>query len=186
MDRIFDFEHSTSSRTLAELVWLVSHRNVVDFLSEVPARRHHRVCFEELVKGPGPVLEGVCEFLGLDFDPGMLEPYREKQQRMTDGVHPLSRGLVDVKFHQHRGIDPAAAEGWREAGDEARLGRPTWDLAEALGYSAPPPPVHPALEAIRPAPSTASDLLRRLDHLSEAEIDRLLASRAQQEMGDAG
>ncbi len=183
MDRIFDFDHSFSPRALGEVVWLVSHRNALDFLSDVPARRHHRVCFEELVTAPGPVLEGVCQFLGLDLDPGMLEPYREKQQRMTDGVHPLSRGLVDVKFHQHRGIDPAAAEGWREAGEEARLGRITWDLARTLGYPGPPPP---SLEAIRPAAPMASDLLRRLDHLSEAEIDGLLASRAHRGTADAG
>jgi 2-polyprenyl-3-methyl-5-hydroxy-6-metoxy-1,4-benzoquinol methylase/acyl carrier protein len=186
MDRIFDLAHSFSPRALAELVWLVSHRNVLDFLSGVPPRRQHRVSFEELVREPAPVLEGVCRFLGLDFDAGMLEPYREKRHRMTDGIHPLSRGLVDVKFHQHRGIDASAADGWRGAGEGAGLGRPTWELAEALGYPGPSAPG--PLEAIRPASSAseASALLARLDQLQEAEIDALLASRTRPGSADAG
>jgi hypothetical protein len=185
-DRLFRFEHPFSPRELAELVWLVSHRNTVDFLAGIPAQRQHRVFFEELVKTPEPVLAGVCRFLGLQLDPEMLEPYKEKQRRMTDGTHPLSRGLVDVKFHQHRGIDDGAADQWRQAGGEELLGDPTWELAESLGYPVPPgfgsaaPAVPSELPAIRPEGGRehAKDLLGRLDQLSEEQVDALLVERA--------
>jgi thioesterase domain-containing protein len=53
---------------------------------------------------------------------------------MTDGIHPLSQMLGDVKFHQHSEIDRSVADRWKEqtAGDS--LGELTWDEAEALGY----------------------------------------------------
>jgi amino acid adenylation domain-containing protein len=177
MDRLYEIESELSTRALGELVYVVSHRNILDFLSGIPAERHHRVRFEDLVTEPRSVMEGVCGFLGLDFDEEMLEPYREKQKRMTDGVHPLSRGLVDIKFHQRSGIDSEAASAWRGSGGDARLGSLTWELAESLGY--PKPGLPGSLGPIRIATEREdeSELLARIDQMSPAEIDRLLASR---------
>jgi hypothetical protein len=120
-------------------------------------------------QGPGPVLEA-CGSSGARLRPRHAQAYREKRQRMTDGVHPLSRGLVDVKFHQHRRIDPPPPR----AGERPARGPagPTHMGSPRRRLSAPRPRPQ-TLEAIRPAASTASDLLRRLD-LSEAEIDGLL------------
>jgi amino acid adenylation domain-containing protein len=182
-DQLFRFDRSFPPAELAELVWLVSHRNILDFLAQVPAERQHRVVFEDLVRGPRPVIEETCRFLGLEFDAAMLEPHRDPRSRMTDGVHALSRGLVDVKFHQHRGIDPEVADRWRRDGTGNDLSDPTWDLAVALGYARPEPTgKDPAggcetLEAIRPvaAREGSRDLLARLDRMSEEEIDALLA-----------
>ena len=182
MDRIFDFEHGLSARALGELVWVVCHRNTLRFLAQVPPSRHLRVRFEELVRSPRLVLDGVCRFLGLDLDPGMLDPYREKQTRMTDGIHPLSRGLVDVKFHRHQGIDAGAADTDDLAAEAAQLGTSTWDLAQVLGYSAPVSrAVESVLEPIPVAAPSPAELLQRLDHLSEGEIDALIASRVSEE-----
>jgi amino acid adenylation domain-containing protein len=44
--------------------------------------------------------------------------------------------LGDVKFHQHQGVDAAAAERWKGEVEDF-LGEPTWALAEALGYERP-------------------------------------------------
>jgi thioesterase domain-containing protein len=49
--------------------------------------------------------------------------------------------LGDVKFHEHRRIDPEVAESWRQERDEDFLGEPTWRLAEELGYRRPAPSV---------------------------------------------
>jgi hypothetical protein len=101
----------------------------------VPAERQYQVHFEELVKEPEPVLRGVCEFLGLEYESEMAAPYQSQTKRMVDGIHPLSKMLGDVKFHQHSRVEADAADRWRqqlEAGD--LLADETWTIAERLGY----------------------------------------------------
>ncbi|MEM7352068.1 MAG: amino acid adenylation domain-containing protein, partial [Acidobacteriota bacterium] len=131
----FRRQHPWSTRRLAELLWNVSHENVLRFLGRVSPERQLRVEFEELVQRPQAVLEEICDFLGVDFDPAMLEPYADAGARMTDGLHAASKMLGDVKFHQHRKINPATAESWRSSLDEAELGVPTWEMAARFGYA---------------------------------------------------
>jgi thioesterase domain-containing protein len=131
----FRHQHHFSQRQLAELVWLVSQQNILEFLATVPAERQYQVHFEELVKEPEPVLRGVCEFLGLEYESEMAAPYQSQTKRMVDGIHPLSKMLGDVKFHQHSRVEADAADRWRqqlEAGD--LLADETWTIAERLGY----------------------------------------------------
>ncbi len=136
LDQIFfRYEHSFSRRELAELIWTVSHQNIVDLLQDVPAERQHWVHFEELVREPERVLRGICAFLGIDYHPAMAQPYEEGSARMTDGLHAASRMLGDVKFHQHQGVDARAAERWREELGEEALGEPSRQMAARLGYS---------------------------------------------------
>jgi amino acid adenylation domain-containing protein len=130
----FRYEHSFTRRELAELIWLISQQNILEFLKEVPAERQHQLRFEELVNSPREVLERLCAFLGLEFQPEMVEPYKNKEQRMTDGIHPLSRMLGDVKFHQHSAIDARVAERWKEQAADDPLAAATWETAETLGY----------------------------------------------------
>jgi amino acid adenylation domain-containing protein len=137
LDQVFfRHRHEYPPRELAELIWVASHQNIRQFLQTVDTARQHVVKFEELVREPKRVLEGLCRFIGEEFKEEMLEPYCEKGQRMTDGIHELSKMLGDVKFHQHKWIKEEVAERWRgqvrESGDE--LGEVTWELAEALGY----------------------------------------------------
>src|SRR6185369_16449783 len=111
---------------LAELIWLVSHRNVLEFLSRVPRERQHRVRFEELVSAPAVVLQGLCSALGVEYEPSMAQPYERRRERMTDGPHAESRMLGDVKFHQHRessGRWPSAgARSWGRTSSARRRG----------------------------------------------------------------
>jgi amino acid adenylation domain-containing protein len=130
----FRYQHSFSRRELAELIWVISQQNILEFLEQVPAGRQFQLRFEELVRSPREVLEGVCGFLGLDFQPEMVEPYQHQENRMTDGIHPLSRMLGDVKFHQHSEIDAAVAERWKGQTANDSLSQLTWEVAEALGY----------------------------------------------------
>lgn len=147
-----------STRELAELVWLVNQQNILTFLEEIPAARQQRVWFEELVSDPRPVMEGVCRMLGLEFHLGMLEPYAEKQQRMTTGLHSDSRMLGDIKFHQHQGIDAGIAARWKTAYTEDFLGEISWEVAERLGYEQPAPAAPPEAQklSIPPAPRNQS------------------------------
>ncbi len=133
----FRHPHDFTLRQLAELIWLVSHQNIFSLLTRVPAERVRRVHFEDLVRNPEPELRGLCEFLGVDFHPEMLEPYKSKERRMTDGIHPLAKMLGDVKFHEHSRVDPAVADRWRNAFKGHRLGEETLALAEGFGYGRP-------------------------------------------------
>jgi thioesterase domain-containing protein len=130
----FRHPHPFTSRRLAELVWTESHQNIREHLTRIPAARHYEVRFEDLVREPRPVLEGICRFLGIELDPAMLDPYTGS--RMTDGIHELSKMLGDVKFHEHDRVDAAVAETWRAGYREEDLGEPTRAVALDLGYLA--------------------------------------------------
>ncbi len=133
LDQIFfRYEHSYSRRELAELIWTLSNQNIIEFLRRVPRERQHRVRFEDLLREPQPVMESLCRFLGLSFHAEMLQPYKDKERRMTDGIHAESRMLGDVKFHSYDRIDVRAGDRWKEA--DVHLGDVTWELAEMLGY----------------------------------------------------
>jgi len=139
LDQVFvGYRHSLSRRALAELIWVVSQMNIIEFLKTVPAARQRVVRFEDLVREPGRSVEGICRFLGLDYRPEMIRPYEDRRGRMTDGIHPLSRMLGDIRFLEHTSIDPGVADRWREDGQaEARLAAITWQVAQTLGYETP-------------------------------------------------
>jgi amino acid adenylation domain-containing protein len=126
--------HPFDRRQLAELIWDVSQENILDLLSRVPAERQIQLRFEEMLTRPEREMRRLCEFLGVPFDPGMLDPYADKAQRMTDGIHQLSKMVGDVKFHEHKGIEAQTADSWRREIAEDFLGDVTWELAARLGY----------------------------------------------------
>ena len=136
LDQIFFRQpHPFGRRELAELIWLVSHRNI---LASWPGSRRSastgcasriwcairkRSCAE------------LCAFLGIDYHPDMADPYKEKQARMTDGLHAESRMLGDVKFHRAPGVD--ASSGGALAGGRTRRtssARRPGSSARRLGY----------------------------------------------------
>jgi amino acid adenylation domain-containing protein len=130
----FTSAHPFSARQLAELVWYINHRNIVDFLEDIPAQRQRRVYFEDLVRHPQKVMREVAEFLDLEFDDQMVDPYHEgHKSRMTDAIHPLARMLGDVKFHRHMGVDATTAD-HAKAVLKLPLGGRTRRLARELGY----------------------------------------------------
>ncbi len=186
LDQIFfRCEHPFSRARLAELIWLVSHQNILAFLQEVPARRHCRVRFEDLVQRPEPVLRALCAFLGLDFDPAMADPYRDSNRRMTDGPYAESRMLGDVKFHEYRSIDPAAADRWVGRLAEESLGGPTRELASSLGYAMT---AHAngcnGFTTLRPQARAGDEAVARLDGLSDEEVEVLLREELAEEVAD--
>jgi amino acid adenylation domain-containing protein/non-ribosomal peptide synthase protein (TIGR01720 family) len=128
----FRYPHSFSPRELSELMWIVSHQNILEFFSDIPAQRQHRVRYEDLVTDPRRTIEGMCEFLGIWFHPDMVEPY--KGRRMTDAVRPTSQMVGDLKFYLRREIDATASERWRRHHREDFLSEAGWQLAGELGY----------------------------------------------------
>jgi amino acid adenylation domain-containing protein len=135
MEQIFFMpEHPFSARQLGELVWLISHQNIVEFLDRVPPERWYLMRFEELTQQPQGVMEQMCQRLGLEYHPDLIEPYKDKEKKMTDGIYAVSAPMGDTKFNEYQTIDPRIAEGWKEVMLDNFLGEVTWDWAERLGY----------------------------------------------------
>ncbi|MGZ8219537.1 sulfotransferase [Methylomagnum sp.] len=117
----------------AEQTWQTINHNLLAFSATVAPERWRRVAYEDLVRAPEPAMRGLCEFLGLDFDPAMLTPYAGT--RMTDGLHAESLGIGDPNFLHHQAIDPALAERWRaQTGRRIEFSPNTAALAASLGY----------------------------------------------------
>lgn len=158
-------------REFAELIWLTSHRNLLALEKEVPPGRWLRVRFEDLVERPRETAAVLCRMIGIEFFPGMLEPYQDSRAKMTDGLHTdsASRMVGDVRFHEHASITPAVAHRWKE-GRAALLYEETRRVADGLGYN-----VRAALSPKVGRGPQAEELLARLDELSATEVDTLLA-----------
>ena len=121
-------------RQLAEMIWLILHQNIVAFLKDVPSQRQCQVRFEDMVSAPRPTMEALCAALGLEFAPAMLNPQEDRKQRMTDGLHDVSRMIGDPKFHQFRNIEATVADQWKHAYETDFLAEATIRLAAELGY----------------------------------------------------
>jgi len=122
-------------RQLAEMIWLILHENIVRFLEKIPAGRKFQLRFEDMVNDPERVMRDVCARLGLEYSPDMIKPQDDKKQRMTDGIHDVSRMIGDPKFHQHKKIEAGVAETWKSAYEIDFLSDATWELARSLGYT---------------------------------------------------
>ncbi len=123
-----------STEDFAELAWLTCNHNIVDFLRSVPPGRQHRIHYEDMVTDPQSTMKGVCDFLGVEMDPDMIDPYQDKGKRMADGVGTVSQMSGDLKFHLHDRIDPDAAGRWRRYMTEDAVSDLTWEFASTLGY----------------------------------------------------
>jgi amino acid adenylation domain-containing protein/FkbH-like protein/non-ribosomal peptide synthase protein (TIGR01720 family)/FkbM family methyltransferase len=134
VEQTFPYQHPFNRRQLAELVWLISHENILEFLQQVPQERQYQIKFEDIVSQPQTSVEDLCKFLGVEFHPDMLQPYKEKKQRMTDGIYAQSRMVGDVKFHEHQTINASTADSWQQYYSTDFLGDVAWQLAESLGY----------------------------------------------------
>jgi amino acid adenylation domain-containing protein len=129
--------HEFGPSELGELIWAVSHRNVLTFLDGVPRERQHRIAFEDLVAHPEREMVRLCERLGLVFDPAMVRPYDNLEKKMTDGLYRDSTPMGDTRFLERSSIDPEAAERWRAVSLDHPLGSLTRELAGRFGYDLP-------------------------------------------------
>ena len=151
--------HDFTARQMAELTWLISHRNIQEFLRAVPAERQRMVRFEDVLAAPETEMRTLSAFLGVGYDPGMIAPYADGKTRMTDGAHALSQQVGDPNFHRHGALKPEVADQWRADYPSDFLSPATWEMAARLGYANPfqePPPTEKA-----PVPIVASSVSRK-------------------------
>jgi amino acid adenylation domain-containing protein/natural product biosynthesis luciferase-like monooxygenase protein len=129
--------HDFTARQMAELTWLISHRNIGEFLHAIPTHRQYTVRFEDLVSTPDPVMRGICQWLEIPFAQQMTDPYQGGSERMTDGIHPMSPQVGDANYYQHGHLNAEVATAWKDGIKEDFLSPLTWELAAAFGYANP-------------------------------------------------
>ena len=130
-------DHEFDARRLAELIWLVSHRNIIDFLDTVPQERQCRIVFEDMVCEPEPAMRGFCERVGIGYDEALVNPYADIEKKMVDGIYKESAPMGDTKLLKRKAIDPSAADAWKGVLNDNFISDLTWELAQALGYEKP-------------------------------------------------
>ncbi len=134
MDQIFGHGYSYPPRAKAELFWNIVNQNILEFLENVPEERRFFLQYEDLVTNPEYEMRRLCDALGIDFHPDMLDPYGDPVARMTDPVHPESRMVGDPRFMQHRRIDPSLATKGIVLPPGDALSALTLELARKLDY----------------------------------------------------
>ena len=158
---------------MAETVWALPNRNLLDFFAGIEKERCLWVRYEELVGNPTTVMTRVCEFLGIPFDERVLQPYDGKRERMLGG-------LGDPNILQHNRIDSNLSESWKRIKWPRPLDASTRELVNRLGYQvdepAPRPP--PALTKVPASAADAEQLLAQLDQLPDDQVAELLAQLA--------
>lgn len=86
--------------------WLDAEERWDRLAAQVPRERRHEVRYEELVRAPREVLEGVCAFVGQPFDPAMLEygahttydaPDARYAQKWRKALSPREVELVELR-----------------------------------------------------------------------------------------
>jgi hypothetical protein len=133
LDQVFlRREHDYEPRRLAELIWVTGNRAARDFLDGVAPERVHSLSFEALVQSPVEELDRLCRFLGLQYEPEMLD--LAAGRRMTDATRPGAAMQGDPRFHRHTAVSPATADAWREHLRLGELSPITLSLARELGY----------------------------------------------------
>jgi acyl transferase domain-containing protein/pimeloyl-ACP methyl ester carboxylesterase/acyl-coenzyme A synthetase/AMP-(fatty) acid ligase len=146
----------TNPYQLAESIWSNSNQNILALKTGLTSDRYHLVQYEQLVAQPEKVMRGICEFLGLPFDPRVLNPYQgghevSLRDRMTDGVHNAAMSVGDPNFLNHQQIDANLAEAWREIKLPSVLGISAQRIAKQLNY-----------ELLQEADSTAHQEMREI------------------------
>ena len=105
------------------------------------------VRYEDLVSSPQPVLENICKFIHLDFDPCMLRYWERAPGRLTEHCERRHRnGALIVsrekRLEQQRLTahppDPARIGVWRTEMtpvEQMEFSRGAGELLERLGYA---------------------------------------------------
>jgi len=146
MDQVYFDQEGFSAAEAGEAVWTLSHENVTTFLRGIPSSRHYHIRFEDLVRSPEDTMRTLCSRLNWEFDEEMVNPYKNKAQKIPDGIRPESKGFGDPKFHAFTTINANRAEVPQGADCPVALCERTKGVASELGYELS----QPSEEANRP------------------------------------
>ncbi len=130
-------DHPYNSKELGELIWQESHRNISNFLKNIPQVQQVRLSYEDLVAQPELTIQALCTQLGLSFHPNLLKPYENITAKSIDGIHEDSRSMSDSNLLKFNRIQARKAEEWKAILKTDFLTSSSWQLADQLGYDLP-------------------------------------------------
>ncbi len=120
---------------LAESIWNQSNQNVLDLSANINSNKYYQIRYEDLVTQPEQVMRGLCDFLEIEFNNALLQPYQGERQ--TSGIYNQSMSVGDPNFLTHQNIEPKLAENWQNINLPIQLSDFTRDLAAKFDYSLP-------------------------------------------------
>ncbi len=142
----FRFKHNYGRRELAELIWTVSHMNILNFLHDIPGERKYKLNFEELVQFPELKMKEICEFLEIEYEEEMIKPYQGN--KMTDPVKASSQMVGDFKFYLHNNINTKVIDRWKKYHKTDFLNDVGIYISKQLGYKSEDLTVSGAIDEI--------------------------------------
>lgn len=80
-----------------------------------------RVQYEELIEQPEATLRGICTFIGVEYDPGMVELGKAPRDFLPGGFYEAGRKMLGASVKKDK------AEAWR-----TRLSQPELAIAETI------------------------------------------------------
>ncbi|MEO1377006.1 MAG: thioester reductase domain-containing protein, partial [Cyanobacteria bacterium J06635_10] len=136
MERLYQNseQENISSAELGEYTWTIYNRNILDFLATIDNSRHYRIHYEQLMQNPETELSELCQFLELDFDSNMLQPYEKGSM-----LQPLKAESLtgDPNFLQKTAIDPSRGDAWRTSRLPHTPSLSLQNIAAEVGYELP-------------------------------------------------
>ena len=156
-------------------IWTRGNLHLEQFLAKVPQERWVRVGYESIVEDPEPPLRAICETLGLEFDPKVLDPY--EGDRMREGPAG-ARAIGDPNMAGRGKIQPKLASKWLATFDHRTVSAETKQVARRYGYdleSIPLPATAKVSEAMQSLFDKAMELERGIQ--LPAEIDAVEGRR---------
>jgi pimeloyl-ACP methyl ester carboxylesterase/acyl carrier protein len=120
---------------LAESIWSESNQNVLDLASKIDPNNYLAVRYEDLVTNPNQTMVKICNFLGVDFNEAVLQPY--EGDRLTSGLYNQSLSVGDPNFLNHQEIEAKLAKNWQNITLPVKLGEKTRQIAQKFSYLLP-------------------------------------------------
>lgn len=120
---------------IAENIWYQSNQNTVNFHKVIDSNKLLTVVYENLVTNPEKELLNICNFLDIDFDKSLLNPY--EGERMTGGLYQQSMSVGDPNFNTRNKIDSSLANQWQNIKLPILLNPLTVKLADNFNYDLP-------------------------------------------------
>ncbi len=128
----FRYKHDFNRLELAELIWMNSHKNINKFLKKIPNERKIQLRFEDLVTDSELYMKKLAEFLNIEYDEKLINPYQGN--RMTDAVKENSQMVGDFKFYLRDKIDNKVTDRWKNYHTKNFLCEESIKVSEELGY----------------------------------------------------
>jgi hypothetical protein len=156
-------------------IWANGNQVIESFLTSVPEDRWVRASYEDIVQDAELPLRSICETIGVEFDPAVLNPYEGKRMRKGPAG---ARAIGDPNMANRGKIQPGLATSWLASFDHRTVSAETKALARRFGYdldSIPLPAVTKVSDAIESLFRTATELEGSIR--SPADIDAVEGRR---------